>query len=94
MSDSGIEGLGPPPLSRFVEGLVSVSRDYRDWLASPRPLPAVSGLRVTLASKTFDVSSRFAIVKLRTDVLSSVVEGLEASSPECGRVSGSGHIRE
>jgi hypothetical protein len=64
-----------PPLGRFVESLVSVSRDYRDWLASPRPLPAASGPRVALVSKIFDVSSRFAIDKFRTDVLSSVVVG-------------------
>jgi hypothetical protein len=63
-------------LGRFVESLVSVSRDYRTWLASPRPLPVASGLRVAIASKIFDVSSRFAIDRFRTDVLSSVVEGL------------------
>ena len=62
------------PLGRFVEGLVSVSMDYRTWLASPRRLPVASGPRVALASKIFDVSSRFAICKFRTDVLSSVVE--------------------
>jgi len=62
-----------PPLGRFVEGLVSVSRDYRTWLASPRPLPAPSGPRVALASKIFDVSSRFSIDNVRTDVLSSAV---------------------
>jgi hypothetical protein len=66
-----------PPLGRFVEGLVIVSRDYRTWLASPRPLPVASGPRIALASKIFDVSSRFAIDKFRTDVLSSVLEGLE-----------------
>lgn len=63
-----------PPLGRFVESLVSVSRDYRAWLASPRPLPAASGPRVALASKIFDVSSRFTIRNFRTDVLSSVAE--------------------
>ena len=47
--------------------------DYRTWLASPRRLPAASGPRVALASKIFDVSSRFAIRNFRTDVLSSVV---------------------
>ncbi len=69
-----------PPLGRFVENLASVSMDYRTWLASPRRLPAASGPRVALASKIFDVSSRFAIHNYRTDVLSSVVEsprGLE-----------------
>jgi len=71
-----------PPLGRFVEGLVSVSRDYRTWLASPRPLPAASGPRVALASKIFDVSSRFAIGKFRTDVLSSVVESPEVLDRE------------
>jgi hypothetical protein len=64
-----------PPLGRFVENLASVSMDYRTWLASPRRLPAASGPRVALASKIFDVSSRFAIRKFRTDVLSSVVDG-------------------
>ena len=64
-----------PPLGRFVENLASVSMDYRTWLASPRRLPAASGPRVALASKIFDVSSRFAIRNFRTDVLSSVVEG-------------------
>jgi hypothetical protein len=62
-----------PPLGRFVENLASVSMDYRTWLASPRRLPAASGPRVALASKIFDVSSRFAIRNVRTDVLSSVV---------------------
>jgi hypothetical protein len=69
-----------PPLGRFVERLVSVSMDYRTWLASPRRLPAASGPRVALASKIFDVSSRFAIHSVRTDVLSSGIEdsrGLE-----------------
>lgn len=66
-----------PPLGRFVESLVSVSRDYRTWLASPRPLPVASGPRVALASKIFDVSSRFAIDKFRTDVLSSRAEPRE-----------------
>jgi hypothetical protein len=63
-----------PPLGRFVENLVSVGRDYRTWLASPRPLPVAPGLRVALVSKILDVSSRFAIRNLRTDVLSSLVE--------------------
>ena len=62
-----------PPLGRFVEGLMVISRDYRTWLASPRPLPAASGLRVAIASKIFDVSSRFSIDNFRTDVLSSAV---------------------
>jgi hypothetical protein len=65
------------PLGRFVERLVSVSMDFRTWLASPRRLPVASGPRVTLASKIFDVSSRFAIHKFRTDVLSSIVDGPE-----------------
>ena len=64
-----------PPLGRFVEGLVSFSRDYRTWLALPRPLPVASGPRVALASKIFDAPSRFAIDRFRTDVLSSVLEG-------------------
>jgi hypothetical protein len=72
-----------PPLGRFVEGLVTVSRDYRTWLASPRPLPAASGPRVALASKIFDVSSRFSIDNFRTDVLSSVVE--DPGALEVGR---------
>jgi len=62
-----------PPLGRFVEGLMSISRDYRKWLASPRPMPAASGPRVAIASKIFDVSSRFSIDSFRTDVLSSTV---------------------
>ncbi|OGT25339.1 MAG: hypothetical protein A2Z17_04625 [Gammaproteobacteria bacterium RBG_16_66_13] len=62
-----------PPLGRLVESLVAVSRDYRTWLAGPKPLPAASGLRVALASKVFDVSSRFSIDRIRTDVLSSTV---------------------
>ena len=62
-----------PPLGRLVESLASVTRDYRTWLASPRPLPVASGPRVALASKIFDVSSRFSIDRFRTDVLSSVV---------------------
>jgi hypothetical protein len=71
-----------PPLGRFVEGLMSVSSDYRTWLASPRPLPIASGLRVALASKIFDVSSRFSIDSFRTDVLSSVVEDPEVLNRE------------
>jgi hypothetical protein len=63
-----------PPLGQFVEGLIIISRDYRTWLGSPRPLPAASGPRVALASKIFDVSSRFSVDNFRTDVLSSVVE--------------------
>ena len=71
-----------PPLGRFVEGLMIVSRDYRTWLASAGPLPVASGPRVALASKIFDVSSRFAIAKFRTDVLSSVVEDPEVLDRE------------
>ena len=59
-----------------------VSRDYRTWLASAGPLPVASGPRVALASKIFDVSSRFAIAKFRTDVLSSVVEDPEVLDRE------------
>jgi hypothetical protein len=71
-----------PPLGRFVESLASFSMDYRTWLASPRRLPAASGPRLALASKIFDVSSRFAIRKVRTDVLSSVVERPEVLERE------------
>ena len=71
-----------PPLGRFVENLASVSMDYRTWLASPRRLPAASGPRVALASKIFDVSSRFAIHSFRTDVLSSIVERLKVLERE------------
>jgi hypothetical protein len=63
-----------PPLGRFIEGLMTVRRDYRIWLATPRPLPAAVGARVALASKIFDVSSRLSVDNFRTDVLSSVVE--------------------
>jgi hypothetical protein len=70
---SAMSAFRTPPLGRFIEGLMSVSRDYRAWLASPRPLPAALGPRVALASKIFDVSSRFSIDNFRTDVLSSAV---------------------
>jgi hypothetical protein len=67
-----------PPLSRFVEGLVSFSRDYRTWLASPRPLPVASGLRVALASEIFDVSSRFSCMSAVLELLDRRFERLEA----------------
>ena len=85
-----------PPLGRFIEGLMSVGRDYRTWLASPKPLPVASGPRVALASKIFDVSSRFSIDRFRTDVLSSagvnpgVLGGERCMAERCLAPSGEG----
>ena len=85
-----------PPLGRFVESLVSVSRDYRTWLASPRPLPVASGPRVALASNIFDVSSRFSIDRFRTHVLSCAIvnpralEGERCMPEQCLASSGEG----
>jgi len=66
------------PLSRFVEGLVSVSRDYRTWLASPRPLAVASGPRVAIASKIFDVSTCYSCMSAVLELLDRRFERLEA----------------
>jgi hypothetical protein len=62
-------------LTGHIESLRIIGEDYRIWLGQPRPLPPPAGLRIAVASKVFDMSSRFSTCAFRTDVLpSDVVE--------------------
>lgn len=62
-------------LTAHIESLKTIGHDYRVWLGQPQLLPPPTGLRIAVASKVFDMSSRFSTCAFRTDVLpSDVVE--------------------
>ena len=48
-------------LRGFVDSLIFLGDDYRDWLSKPQPLPATKALRIALVSKLFNNLSRFSI---------------------------------
>ena len=56
-------------LASHIESLSFIEHDYRTWRGQPSPLPPPTGLRIAVASKVFDMSSRFSTCAFRTDVL-------------------------
>jgi len=57
----------------FVDSLVSLGDDYRNWLSQPQPLPPINGLRIAFIFKLLDVFSFFSIESISDNNLALVL---------------------